>query len=46
MRKLKLQVQLTVDGFIARPNGQMDWMEFNWDDELKQYVTELTEGCA
>ena len=25
MRKLKLQVQITVDGFIAGPNGEMDW---------------------
>ncbi len=43
MRKLKLQVQMSVDGFIAGPNGEMDWMTFNWDDELKDYVTELTE---
>jgi dihydrofolate reductase len=43
MRKLKLQVQMTVDGFIAGPNGEMDWMEWNWDDEIKQYVADLTE---
>lgn len=43
MRKLKLQVQMTVDGYIAGPNGEMDWMSFNWDDELKDYVTALTE---
>jgi dihydrofolate reductase len=43
MRKLKLQVQMTVDGYIAGPNGEMDWMEWNWDDGLKQYVGELTE---
>ena len=43
MRKLKLQVQMTVDGFIAGPNGEMDWRLFNWDDELKKYVAELTE---
>jgi dihydrofolate reductase len=43
MRKLKLQVQMTVDGFIAGPNGEMDFMVWNWDDELKQYVTALTE---
>lgn len=43
MRKLKLQVQMTVDGYIAGPNGEMDWMTFNWDDELKQYVHEITE---
>jgi dihydrofolate reductase len=43
MRTLKLQVQISVDGYIAGPNGEMDWMEWNWDDELKQYVKELTE---
>jgi dihydrofolate reductase len=43
MRKLKLQVQITVDGFIAGPIGEMDWMEWNWDDELKRYVADLTE---
>lgn len=43
MRKLKLQVQISVDGFIAGPNGEMDWVSFNWDDELKNYVTEITE---
>ena len=44
MRKLKLQVQITVDGFIAGPNAEMDWITFNWDDGLKDYVTELTES--
>jgi dihydrofolate reductase len=43
MRKLKLQVQMTVDGYIAGLNGEMDWMVFNWDNELKIYVTEITE---
>ena len=43
MRKLKLQVQMTVDGYIAGPNGEMDWLVWNWDDELKTYVKELTE---
>jgi dihydrofolate reductase len=43
MRKLKLQVQMTVDGFIAGPNGEMDWMTWNWDENLKTYVGELTE---
>lgn len=42
MRKLKLQIQMTIDGYIAGPNGEMDWMIFNWDDELKNYVTDLT----
>ncbi len=43
MRKLKLQVQMTVDGYIAGPNGELDFMVWDWDDELKQYVTALTE---
>jgi dihydrofolate reductase len=43
MRKLKLQVQLTVDGFIAGPNGEMDWTNRNWDNELKNYVEKITE---
>ncbi|MCX6048787.1 MAG: dihydrofolate reductase family protein [Chloroflexi bacterium] len=43
MRKLKLQVQMTVDGYVGGPNGEMDWVLFNWDDALKNYVTEITE---
>jgi dihydrofolate reductase len=42
MRKLKLQVQMSVDGFIAGPGGEMDWMTWNWDNKLKDYVNELT----
>jgi dihydrofolate reductase len=45
VRKLKLQVQMSVDGYIAGPNGEMDWMvEWNWDDKLKKYVDELTQS--
>lgn len=43
MRKLKLQMQVSIDGFVAGPNGEMDWMLFNWDDELKNYVSGITE---
>lgn len=43
MRKLKLQVQMTVDGYIAGPGGGMDWITFDWDEALQQYVTDLTE---
>jgi dihydrofolate reductase len=43
MRKVKLQVQMSVDGFISGPNGEMDWMVWDWDNELKQYVEEITE---
>lgn len=43
MRKLKLQVQMTVDGFIGGPNGEMGFGVWDWDDALRQYVTDLTE---
>lgn len=33
---------MTVDGYIAGPNGEMDWLTWNWDDALKGYVTDLT----
>lgn len=44
MRKLKLQVQLSVDGFNAGPNGELDFMEWNWDDGIKQFVNEIHES--
>jgi dihydrofolate reductase len=43
MRKLKLQVQITIDGFICGPNGEMDWMTFNWSNDLIDFVREITE---
>ena len=34
---------MTVGGYIAGPNGEMDWTTFNWDNELNKYVNEITE---
>ena len=44
MRKLKLQVQITVNGFVAKPGGELDWMTWNWSDDIKAYVTDLTNS--
>ncbi len=43
MRKLKLQVQTTIDGFIAGTNGEMDWMQFPWTEDVTNYVKQITE---
>jgi dihydrofolate reductase len=37
-------MQTTIDGFVASPNGQLDWAVFDWDDELNAYVDALTES--
>lgn len=43
MRKLKLQMQQTIDGYIAGINGELDWMTFGTDDQLSQVVNSLTD---
>jgi dihydrofolate reductase len=43
MRKLKLQVQMTVDGFVAGPEGQLDWMTFDMDEKLLGFINHLTD---
>ena len=43
LRKLRLQVQMSVDGCIAGPNGEMDWMVGLLDDEIIKYSHKITE---
>jgi dihydrofolate reductase len=43
VRKLKLQMQTSVDGFVANPKGELDFMVWDWDDELNRYVDEITK---
>ncbi len=43
MRKLKLQMQITVDGFVAGPEGQLDWMTWNMDEKLLAFINQLTD---
>lgn len=41
MRKFKLQVQTTVDGYMGGPNGEMDWTTFPWTDDCTAYSQAL-----
>jgi dihydrofolate reductase len=42
MRKLKLQVEISVDGCIAGPNNEMDWLIC--DDECMKYIDDMAES--
>ena len=44
LEKIKTTGADAIDGYIAGPNGEMDWLVWNWDDKLKEYVNELTES--
>lgn len=44
MRKLKLQMQITVDGFVAGANGELDWMSFGADEKITNRINELTDS--
>jgi dihydrofolate reductase len=41
MRKVILLMHVSLDGFVAGPNGEMDWI--NMDEELWGPVTKLTD---
>jgi len=47
MRKLKLQVQMTIDGFVAGPDGQLDWMWMTGkrDESIGRRIIELADSC-
>jgi dihydrofolate reductase len=47
MRKLLLQMQMSIDGYVADRDGGMDWMVWSygddwiWDTKLRAYHTDL-----
>jgi dihydrofolate reductase len=45
MRKLKLLVQVSVDGYVGGPDGDLDWRTWNYDDKLKAFANTLRDTC-
>ncbi|MCP9768568.1 dihydrofolate reductase [Lacihabitans sp. LS3-19] len=43
MRKIKLQVRITIDGFVSAPNGEEDW-DLMPDPEVWELVNELPDS--
>lgn len=43
MRKLKLQVQTTLDGYMCGPNGEMDWVT-PFSEDMGAYVLQIMDG--
>jgi dihydrofolate reductase len=41
MRKIVLSIHTTLDGFVAGPNGEMDWIRF--DEEMFDLVGKFTD---
>lgn len=44
MRTLTLQTQVTLDGYMAGPNGEMDWIGAEWSEDVGAYITGIMRG--
>lgn len=40
MKKLVLQMQISVDGFVGGPNGEMEWIFKNFDDDTTAWIVD------
>lgn len=46
MRKLVLKMSMTIDGYVAGPNGEMDWAARTAHPEGKAWVGKTLEGAG
>ena len=44
MRKVKLQMQMSLDGYVARPNGELDWITWDQDDKFIAFYHSLMDS--
>jgi dihydrofolate reductase len=45
MRKVSLGMNVTLDGFVAGPNGELDWVFRTMSPDMGEWVTELLRGA-
>jgi dihydrofolate reductase len=45
MRKIITTTWVTLDGFIAGPNGEMDWISEIFDDAMGQYESDIVSSA-
>ncbi len=38
MRKVKLSMQMTINGYVGGPNGENDWTTWNPDEEFMEFL--------
>jgi dihydrofolate reductase len=43
MKKVKLQMQMTINGYVAGLNGKNDWMTWNPDDEFIEFMKSMLD---
>jgi len=46
MRKLVLKMEVSVDGFVGRPDGDVEWIFPSLDDEFREYEVNLLWGAG
>ena len=44
MRKVKLQMQMTINGYVGGTNGENDWMTWNPDAEFIAFLNSLLDA--
>jgi dihydrofolate reductase len=44
MRVLRMQLQVTADGYLGGPDGELDWMTVPWSDDLTAYGGAVHDG--
>ena len=45
MRKIIVTMWITLDGFIAGPNGEMDWVGESYDEAMGNYEYDLVSSA-